>query len=475
MKPDTLRWREFEFTDLPAALFGSPKLQALGRAALDHPGLKKNGAVLGYADSGDQGTYLPPAIIVLEDTSAADVFSWLKTYAPETSPLSQFARVVARTDWEKFVVESPSAVSRGIRADRWACVVLGEFLAQDDSGSHLRVLPLSWTAACFSTAIARAAIFYSDPGTFRECVDRLQVVENDRRFVRRPTSVSSLLPVWTVVNSGIEDADEPQSVTESVVKAAFKDLSDGNAGLENRALSTLRQKDGFSSDSVELRVAAFKNLVGQLREEFGASSTDLLPNVLVAAGAFLVGRGTSHAFLLQRVARQWPSSLPWFATIASFGGARFWDLEWSRAAKGVERLLRSPFQWWGVTSADLCWAEYAWMAQTFAGTAAFGELPKMGSKVLSVELIPGLQCQFRLADSGGQSGRETDRSEHPDTEKRDRELRVMLERIAALTSQANHLMDRGQISKGQAVLSFEDSAEGDLKVPIPKKPRRSSE
>ncbi len=155
-----IHWQSFERSDLPKALFGNA---ATGIRALRMENALEagRGVAVGYAREETIEAYSPPIIIVLDERASAETLSWLKTFAPETSPLSQFARVVSSSDWERFAREQPLRPRSHPRADLWACIILGELLAQGESGVEVTSLPLSWSASCFSTAVARSTFLHA--------------------------------------------------------------------------------------------------------------------------------------------------------------------------------------------------------------------------------------------------------------------------------------------------------------------------
>jgi hypothetical protein len=456
MKTDDIRWESFERSALPQALFGNATAGVRGWR-MENALEAGQGIALGYSAEEERRAYKPPALIVLEDRAAAETMSWLKAYAPETSPLSQFARVVSRSDWERLGGESSGRTTDAVREDGWACVVLGELLAQGESDVDVNTIPFSWSASCFSTAVARTSIIHVSEDARQTCVERLRSIEKDQRFWRRPISIAALEPVWTVAASSQR---EPLSVQEVVdlVFSAIKRVSDGPPAPKLRTTAAFGPQSEFFSDSVESRVIAFQRLVAEMSEEIGDAGPTALPNAMLAAGAFLVGRGTSHGFLLARLAKRWSHALPWFGLMAGLAGSQSWDGGWSRAVKGVERLLRGRFEWCGVSVADLSWIEYSWLTTTFVGKQVFAEMPKMVPKVVSVEIVPGAACQLRLAvDAGGP--REATRSDRAETERRDRELRATLQELASLALRARHLIgsEPSQRAEDQASLGFDDA------------------
>jgi hypothetical protein len=150
------------------------------------------------------------------------------------------------------------------------------------------------------------------------------------------------------------------------------------------------------SDSFEARVIAFNNLVELLKGLPVEARRSSACSAVVAIAAFLVGRSTSHEFLVRRNLEFFPFGPIWFGLLAGLVGSNYWDVTWARFAKGVERQLRSKFRWEEAAGYDLCWAEYAWYAATF-DDRNFSQIPKLLPKVLSVEVMPGATCQLRLS------------------------------------------------------------------------------
>jgi hypothetical protein len=460
MKTDDIRWQSFERSDLPKALFGSARSGVRSwhmENALD----TGHGIALGYAEEEQGETYSPPAVIVLEDKAAAETLSWLKTFAPETSPLSQFARVVSRSDWERFGAERRRRPRTAAREDRWACVVLGELLAQGDSDLEVATLPLSWSASCFSTAVARSAIIHATEDARRICVERLLVLEKDQKFARRHVAIASLEPVWAPpAASRAEDTLAVSEVVDLVVSAITR-AAEEPTDLKVRPATLFSPQSDLMSDSVESRVVAFQRLTAQIGDEVGERAPTALEQAVIAAGAFLVGRGSSHSFLLSRLPRRWSHTFTWFGLMAGLAGPQSWDGEWSRAAKGIERFLRGTFDWCGVSGADLSWPEYSWLTSTFTGKQVFAELPKMLPKVLSVEVVPGAICQLRLATDSPGAARDASQRETADAERRERELRDTLDQVASLATRARQLVggQEAQRTTGQGSFALDDTQE----------------
>lgn len=471
MKNNDIRWQSFERTDLPKALFGNAASGVRG-GRMESALKTGRGIALGYSEEEKGDGYSPPAIIVLDNKAAAETLSWLKTFAPETSPLSQFARVVSRSDWEHFGAESWRLRS-GTREDRWACVVLGELLAQGDSDLEVTSLPLSWTASCFSSAAARSAIIHATEDARRTCVERLLVLEKDQKFARRQVTVSSLEPVWASASSRAEEIFDVPEVVDLVISAVTR-IADKQPALKFRPETEFAPQADFMGDSVESRVVAFQRLTAEMSDEVGERNPTSLEQAVIAAGAFLVGRGSSHSFLLGRLPRRWSHAFTWFGLMTGLAGPQSWDVEWSRAAKGIERFLRGRFDWCGASSADLSWPEYSWLTTTFTGTQVFAEFPKLLSKVLSVEIVPGAGCQLRLAPDSAAAARDTSQREKADAERRERELTDTLDKVASLAIRARQLVGGpgAQRTTAQGSLGFSDTNERESSASQPRRGKR---
>ena len=224
MNTKKIRWISLEREYLPSALFGH--LQSAGHSYsmnFGRPRPDANRITLGYADREREAAYNPPSLIVVDGDAAPDMLSWLRTYAPATSPLSQFARVVTEEDWLRLADNPRGGQYLPLqREDQWACLVLGEALAQGDSEAEISNIPISRASACFSNAVARTAIIYGRDEATDICISRLKHIENDRRFVHRSVSVADLIPAWltmtTIVDEEIPVADAAALVVEAVFK-----------------------------------------------------------------------------------------------------------------------------------------------------------------------------------------------------------------------------------------------------------------
>lgn len=432
-----IRWQKLSKDALPAALFGEGLDRSSWLPLISPPRIDFGDVMLGFdAVIGDEG-YAPPGLIVVNDKTSAELFSWVRVYAPEASPLSQFARIVSNDDWHRF---TPGlAHKRSVtRSDSWASVIVGELLAQGESPGDLSTIPLSRAAACFTTAVARASILNESEEAVSATIERLRVLEADRRFARRVITVSELTRAWNVVGS-MQVHVAPDQVAKPLMDSV---LADPREPDQQRTDIRFPDFSGLDSDSVEERLVSFQKIADRLQEQgYSRSSGPIL-----ATAAFLVGRGTTHVFLLRRLAHVVPSALIWFGVIAALTGPKSWDATWAHAAKGIERSLRTKFDWTDSPTADLSWSEFQWMALTFDGLDVFLDMPKIFSRVLSIEVTPGANCQLRLVPAGSLS--ESEAKPAMPLGLRERELSDVLGRFVDLAARARHLVEQANEPSG---------------------------
>jgi len=443
MKKNELIWYAFERETLPAALQGIVDTRLNGPAlTFGAPRPREGDIVVGFCERPNYQERLAPLLIVTNEASTSDVFSWIATYAPNTFPLSQFSRVIADSDWEFLASLSEERSYKYLHEDRWASLILGELLAQGDNDSELSGIPFSRANACFSTAIARASLIYpKNSHAFSTCLNRLRKIESDTSFVRRPVSVALLSKIWDTLHTHEYRRNDSYASTEGQVIDAIEILLAHQSLTKVSTDIHLANFVDLQSDSVEERVLAFNKLLRQVGAKDIEEISDPRINAIVASAAFLVGRGTSHIFLLRRLTKVLPSAVLWFGVLAALTGPKCWDEHWLRAVKGIEKHLRVQFNWEEPSLSDLCWHEYAWLADIYSKGEYFEGLSKNLPNVVSVEIMPGAACQMRLASSVSKVG-DAEKAARIETKSlRERELEFVVSQLVTLAAKAQDIVE----------------------------------
>lgn len=398
-----LNWHSASREDVVAALRGGEKLAMYGAGAPGRPAFDFVSYAVNDADDADDRH----VSMVLVGAERREFFSWVATYAEDVFPVSMCARVLHRNDWDSLHLDSLRGVPSHKGSRLWASVVLGELLGQSAGDIDVASLPIGRAPACFSYAIARTELLY--PGNSfasTEAAERLGLIGRDARLGRRVLGVEALSPVWAVPRQLAHLSRSHLSHLDTVPKIV--EVIDPEAGR------LLRDVEILSSDFAEHRVEGFDALVDELlhRRHLRGSSDNGVPAALAGA-ALMAGRGTSHLQLLGTVAQEMPQVFAWFGVLAGILGPEYWDLAWTRGAKSVERLLSRPFRMDEPVQADLCWAEFEWMSETYAAPDIFNDIPKSTPRSLVVEVLPGVDFQFRLTAKGAVAEQGSDASPTP--------------------------------------------------------------
>lgn len=400
---EVIRWFAVGKEDLLDVLLGEASPSGQSSSAPPLHDLWAGRLALGYRED-DCLVMSPmcgPALVIVDDDSATETMSWLRAFADEAFPISQFARIVKLSDWVMFSSVSKNLSQLGdFYPERWASVSVGEVMAQAESNVDLQNMPLSRLASSLTLPVGRVSHLFDSGDATKQCVDRLRIVSSDARFVRRPITVSQFTPIWALCSAKIDghlDAYESAFMVVKAVSGFFRDQADLLPPVDGLFLE---RYVGLQSDSAEERVMAFN--------EFSRDVLKLPPSQLassgaplLAAAAFLVGRSTSHVFLLNNFRRAAPVAFAWFGLIAALAGSRCWDSNWLRAVKGAERLLKPRFEWTDTSPADIGWPEFAWLAGSRDDVYQLVELPKMLPRTLGVEVVPGVVLQVRLSQGSG--------------------------------------------------------------------------
>lgn len=448
---EVIRWFAVGREDLLDVLLGEASPSGPSSSAPPLPDLRAGKLALGYRDDDGRAMFsmCGPSLVIVEDDSATETMSWLRAFADEAFPMSQFARVVKLSDWVTFSSQRKNFSHGGdFYPERWASVSVGEVLAQAESDIDLQNMPLSRLASSLTLPVGRTTHLFGSGDATEQCVDRLRTVSSDARFVRRPITVSQLTPIWALCRARIEGHLDVHESVLMVAEAASGFLRDQADPVSVEGGRFLERYAGLRSDSAEERVMAFNEISDDILR-FPASQLASSGAVLLAAAAFMVGRSTSHAFLLNRFRRAAPVAFAWFGLIAAIAGSRCWDGAWLRAVKGAERLLKPRFEWTDTSPADIGWAEFAWLAGSLDDVNQLVELPKMLPRTLGVEVVPGVSLQVRLGQgTGGDETRAV-----PEISARERALTDAINQILEVALQVRgHEGRRGTPERGRSAV-----------------------
>ena len=459
-----LVWHSLERDNLPELLLGDGQLDSYSRTNLSEFDLDKLRVSAGFDSRGKHNNN--PALIVFSDNNSADIFSWLRVYAPETSPLSQLTRIVNFEDW-KLCRNVEHARRHQELTYQWACLTLGEVIAQSETETEISNIPLSRSQASYTNTVAKATTLHANNDITRTTITRLKALEQEYRFVNRSVAIDDLQPMWELLQNFTPSIHPPADIVKSLIDQIESQFNSTRSLVGSR----LSNHPGLFSDSIEERVVTFHKIANEILESPSTKSLKIVNCATLSAAAFLVGRGTSHLFLLRKWSKELPASLAWFGLIAAYVGPRCWDPQWARAVKSIDRSFQSDFDWFDVTQSDLCWAEYSWLSKTYDGHEIFSDIPKMYPRVLSIEVFPGASCQFRLLSST--TSMEMDRKRQAVNSQREKEIQSTLSELVNLAVKAKNLMAADQREPSSRQESFQLESSNASKDSRPKRGGRS--
>ena len=184
--------------------------------------------------------------------------------------------------------------------------------------------------------------------------------------------------------------------------------------------------------------------INALQATLGASSGDQSASLSLAMASIMVGRGTSHVFLLHRVRDRFPLALAWFGAVAALLGPGCWDDRWAQAVRRISQTIRCEH---GAIASreggyDLVWPEYRWISQATKGPDAYRNLVRFYGRSLAIEVTPGAIAEYRL--TGAEYAAPVSSSA------RERYLEDALESIATVIADVGvSTPTRGRSSKGK--------------------------
>jgi hypothetical protein len=105
----------------------------------------------------------------------------------------------------------------------------------------------------------------------------------------------------------------------------------------------------------------------------------------------------------------------WFGLLCGLLDSVGWDSQWRKAVSGVPAQLRGSIDWNEQSAAELSWLEYMWLAKARGQSDSFQTVPKSNPKLLLVEILPGVNCQFRFGGSESLTGVQTTSRQMPES------------------------------------------------------------
>lgn len=386
-----------------------------------------------------------PCLLLVSEEKISDIFSWAHTYSQKIFPFSQFCRIMTFDDFDrlsrssdKMAISTISSISQS-----WASVVLGEFLSQTEGQFDLPGIPYASVNSCYSQVMANIASTFESESLFDLAGKRLLQIEIQQKLGMRPVSINVLNGVWTLLlrlQGSRFNMTNIASVTEGNLSSVHMEplfKEDVNISMLIRS----KFQDLFS-DSIEARVVAHAQLCRHAHLETDSSLDITTAAQLIALGVILVGRGTSHHFMLKEQSKKYPGAYIWFSLFAGLLGPNYWDESWSVSVRGIQKYGHTSPHILSHISADICWREYDWMSKTFTGIREFLSIQRQSPRLLNIEIFPGSVFQLRLSDGNAGNAPLSRESNENRDDKQNEDVRKVLEGFIDLADQARYMLKR---------------------------------
>jgi hypothetical protein len=409
-----------------------------------------------------------PVVIGLNATSARDTLAWLAAYSGTSFPLSQSLRSFSTEDLRQ--IDAPRRDGERARSmEYWPSIILGELLGQGEYSPSIDAVAISRANACYSLACARTYAAYGrDSIWWADCATRLDTLESSVLFVKRAIGIRDLLPIWShaVVESS---ADSMYKQLVGMVKGLIEGGESWSEGPAVAMGPTVVDARMLGTGHMESRVRSFQAFLQSLRGVVDDSNSSASA-MMVAAAAVMVGNGTSHIALLEEFGKRIPTVFAWFGLFAAVLGPKGWDPSWNRAVNSVARLMRARGSVVDPPAFDLSWVEYDFVRAVPKPREFLKHIPKLYPRLLSVEVVPGASCQFRIYDetsevsAAPQRARESGREPGPPA--------AALQGVARSLLELEHLLTTSRGLVQRTLLSIGEQGQPQLFGPERKTPRR---
>ena len=393
-----------------------------------------------------------PELLVVRDEDHVDTLAWLSSYFGPLAPLTQWCRIVTRTQAER-ISGRPQHPSLGRRLGVWVGATVAECSAQAGGSVNLRELPGSAAMSTSTYAAGRATAVWGEHAIYPDLARRHDELSQSLREGGRPVSASHLSTIWQLLSGDpahIPTADrralEPLSdllnsaiANESQISTADLVQLVATKGVANFDLKELGEcARGPQVD----RVRALDRLADRLVQDPRSPAID----ALLGFGASLVDPG---AVVLPDLLRKYRSSLPLASIwLGAFAGA--WSpvrvlTEHQGLGRLIAKAMLAPTDLQTRPSCDIAYEELSrWLAPGKSSQKL--DLRGMSARILLVEITLGVTSAFsfgRVEPTAQLTSPRAEAAREGGPEQRQRGLgQRSLAEVDSLLTSLLHRMDR---------------------------------
>jgi len=396
---EKFRGAYFDRESLPAALtqLRRQKLESVDwEAFVQNQPPERGGAVGSWSSTlGDPFA----EVLIVRDNDFVDTVSWLNAFFAPLSPISQWCRIL-RVSQASQIARRSHTVGLNRMLGAWIGAVLAECSVQAGGIQNLKEVLGSAAASCATFAGGRASSVWGDDADLVEIASRHDELTSLLRDGIRPIKASSLVPLWSVLNGYVETKSYSDQKSLGPFVDIFADITAQVDRLETAELiARISMQAGNVFNLLELTSCAQGPQVERVRalDKLGQRLSDgpqsPAIDALLGLGASFVDPGAAiSSELLRRYERQLPLAPIWQG---AFAGA-FLPFRVMTDQGGLGRLIAKAF----LAPDDLqcrpiCDISFEELVRRVTPGRSFKlDFRGMSARILSVELMPGITCNF---------------------------------------------------------------------------------
>ena len=338
-------------------------------------------------------------VLVVRDEDFLETMTWLNAYFSGLAPITQWCRMLSHSQAQRFAKRS-CAVGLGHMLGAWVGAVLAECSVQAGGIQNLRDVAGSAAALSATFAAGRAAAVWGADNDLAEIARRHDELTLSLRDGSRPVAAEALVTLWSVLNGrldrstyGDRRALEPLVAVLSSIVQQVDDIEPADLVVRTAVQASDLFRLPELVDCADGPQVARVRALDRLGENLSSGPRSPVMEALLGLGASFIDPGAAVSpELLRRHGRQLPVAPIWQGVFAGALAPLRVMTDQGGLGRLVAKSLLASDDLQGRPSCDIAYEELTrWITP---GRSIKLDVRGMSSRVLSVELVPGVTCVF---------------------------------------------------------------------------------
>ena len=348
-----------------------------------------------------------PKFLVIPGTDRRELFAWVNTYCPFSTPLSQWCRVISEEELVR--VQSLEVIPRyGNFSSAWAGAVVGEAILNVGIGSAPSQLPVAALQSCSSFVAARAFGLWGAGSTFTISMEQYEIARNILGNANRNSDCLEYHKLWEVLDilSNKEMTHNPRiSLSTQLIVQSCQDIR--KSGFVSKAVMSQVMKElnwpgkvvEFEKNGSEQRIVIFDSAVEHLIRSASDTPKDLkvLQEFAIAyLAARIGGSASSHITLLDKLIKNYPMIALWYGVVSGLYRSEIWGVEFGGLGRLALKELSFPLRFDDPPRCDIAFDELITLVDPNNNSQSLG-FRGATHKALNIEIFLGVNAMIRLS------------------------------------------------------------------------------